>query len=499
MPPAHITSQSQRTKSLSVATTVAAPWSTCIAVNVALASFLALGASARATTSVDSMTPVPAVTGTANVPHEKPEPLTMAKALAKANRNNPTLCSRRLQQELFEINYDEAWRKMWLPQIGVNLGTNAAYTMMELPGSAAANAGGRQHGSPYSTASLQLGQYNIYNFGRDADTLKSSQLEVDRSRENMHEIERLVRFQVIQAVFNFKTRQDLLDASLRSVESAEAVHDLVKNRLANGRAQRADQTSSNIDLLNARAILLQNQTAYSQALWDLNLVLGDPIGHPYDVKSEVKFIKLRMSLEETLEIYRKNAPVLKDAVMALEQRRAELRLAQKNALPLPTVSFSGLNVGYNFAPQGTQLNRDPGNLNFQVGLNLTIPIVGDGGFLFGRALRTAEVREESAELDVKNAANTNEVRGRVLYTGILQTEATVNLNQNIFKQSAEFFDSALNQLQSKNAFNRLDLKNALEQLRSAELNLTSSVLEHYNLKLQLANLIGVDRFPEENL
>ncbi|MBI3543770.1 MAG: TolC family protein [Deltaproteobacteria bacterium] len=334
-----------------------------------------------------------------------------------------------------------------------------------------------------------------HNFGRDRDTLKSAELEVDRSRESMHETERGVRFQVIQTVFNFKTRQDLLDVAQRSVESCESVLSLVRGR----KSSRADVASAEIDLLNARNILIQSQTAYSQALWDLNLVLGDPIGHPYRVKSEVKFIKFRMTLDDVLSVYRQNAPAIHDARKTYEQRQAELRIAEKNALPLPVLQFSGFNFGYNFTSVGTFPNRDPGNVNFSLGLALSIPIIGDGGFLFQRALRQAEVRVEAAEVDLRNAANVNEVRARGLYTTLLQLEYAVDLNQRIFKQSSDVFEASLSALQNRSLYNRLDLKNALEQLRTAELALTSSVLDHYNAKLELANLIGVDRFPEENL
>ncbi|MBI3556313.1 MAG: TolC family protein [Deltaproteobacteria bacterium] len=439
-------------------------------------------------------------------PPAKVETLTMAFAIAKAIRNNPTLCSRRLQQELNEISYDDAWRRMWLPAVTVGLTSGAAYTLAQVPsGTAAADAGGNAfHGQPPAAAplsgvQLNVGTFNLYNFGKDRDALRSAELEIERSHETLREVERTVRFAVIKAVFNFKTRQDLLDAAQRSVDSSEAIYELVKSRVPLHRASNADVSSAEIDLLNAKSILLQNQTSYSQSLWDLNLVLGDPIGHAYKVKTEVRFIKFRMPLDEVLSVYRANAPAIKDARKALEQRRAELRIAEKNWLPLPVVTFSGLTLVYNFTPTGTTPNRGDGNVNVGAAVALTVPLIGDGGFLFSRAKRAAEVKVESAELDLINAANSNEVQAMGLYTSLLQSETTVDLNQKIFKQSAEVFDGALATLQTKGAANRLDLKNALEQLRSSELTLTSSILDHYSLKLQLATLIGVDRFPEENL
>jgi outer membrane protein TolC len=449
------------------------------------------------------------------------EELTMASAIAKANRNNPALYGRRLQQELYEINYEDAWSRMYLPSINLTSTLYSPYTIAQMPGSPDAGVGGaaRQHGFQSAGVALNLGQYVVYNWGRDKDAYHIAELEVERARESIHEVERDVRYRVIQSVFNFKTQADLVDAAQRVVDSAEAVHELVRSRVTSGRATRADLASVSIDLLNARNILIQNQNAYNRALWDLNVVLGDPVGHRYRVKTEVRFIKFRMPLDEVLSIFRENSPAIKDARKGLEQSRAELRIAEKNRLPLPTIAFSGLTLGYNFFPNGTQPNRSDsqqippilnnaavgnyppqnGNFNFGAQLQFTIPLTGDGGFLGERKLRAAEINVDLAELNLRNAANLSETQAQDLYSQIIQIETTVDYNQRIFKQASEVFEASLAILQTRGTLNRLDIKNALEQLLTAETNLTSSVLNHYNLKLQLASLIGVDRFPEENL
>jgi outer membrane protein TolC len=449
------------------------------------------------------------------------EELTMASAIAKANRNNPALYGRRLQQELYEINYEDAWARMYMPSINLTSTLYSPYTIAQMPGSPDAGMGGaaRQHGFQSAGVALNLGQYTVFNWGRDKDAYHIAELEVERSRESIHEVERDVRYRVIQSMFNFKTQADLVDAAQRTVDSAEAVHELVRSRIASGRASRADLASVSIDLLNARNILIQNQNAYNRALWDLNVVLGDPVGHRYRVKTEVRFIKFRMPLDEVLALFRDNSPAIKDARKALEQSRAELRIAEKNRLPLPTIAFSGVTLGWNFFPNGTQPNRSdsqqippilnnaavgnypPQNGNFNIGaqLQFSIPLTGDGGFLGERKLRAAEINVDLAELNLRNAANLSEALAQDLYSQIIQIETTVDYNQRIFKQASEVFEASLATLQTRGTLNRLDIKNALEQLLTSETNLTSSVLNHYNLKLQLASLIGVDRFPEENL
>ena len=433
---------------------------------------------------------------------EKPEELTLTLALAKANRNNPTLYSRRLTLELQEIAYDNAWARMFLPQVNLQSMGNSAFSMGHLPGSAAASTGALDRGAASGSTQLNLGQYTIFNFGKDADLYNISKLEVERARQSIREIERQVRFDTIQAVFRFRTQQDLLDIAQRSTDSAQAIFDLIKSRVSLKRATETDMASAEVDLINAKNELISAQTAYSQAAWNLNYVLGDPINHSYRVKSAIKYIRFKMALDDILQIFKDNAPQVRDAKKFLEQAKLTEKIADKNSLPLPSVTFSGVSIGSTYGANGTAPIRNTtngGNLDISASLNFTIPIVGDGGFLNARTRRAAELNTEIAELNLRNAANQGEVIVRGQYVQLLQTETTIENNNRLFKQSLRVFEDTLIGLQSRNAINRLDLKDAISQLRHAEQQLTDSVLNHYSLKLQLAETIGVDRFPEENL
>lgn len=436
---------------------------------------------------------------------EKPEELTLALALAKAHRNNPTLYARRLTQELREIEFDNAWARMFLPQISLNATGLSPFTIAQLAGTQASaiGSGALEHGTPSAGSTISIGQYDLFNFGKDRDRYDIARLEVERTRQNVHEVERQVRFETIAAVFNLKTQQDLLDVAHRSVEAARAVFELVRSRVASGRAQSAELASIEADLLTAKNALIAAQTSYSQALWALNVVLGDPLDHPYNVRSGIKYIKFKMPLEDAVRVFKENSPLVREARKNLEQARLTMKLAEKNALPLPTVTFSGITVGRNFTSAGTTSANDTspgnGNVNLSAQLNFSIPLVGDGGFLNGRALRAAEINEELAELRLINAGNYGEANVRGLYTKVIQAENLIENNERLFKDSLKVFEAALSALQTRGQVSRLDMRDAIARLREAELAFTRSVLDHYNYKLELANAIGVDRFPEENL
>lgn len=175
-------------------------------------------------------------------------------------------------------------------------------------------------------------------------------------------------------------------------------------------------------------------------------------------------------------------------------------------MPLPSVVFSGITIGNNFGSRGTTTIRDTsspvtgplsGNLDISASLNFTIPLVGSGGFLNERALRTAELAVDSSDLALRNASNNGEINARTQYINLVQLENQIDNNERIFKESLKVFENALQTVQAKAVTNRLDLRDAINQLRTAEQTYAASVLQHYSAKLALATVLGVDQFPGE--
>ncbi len=363
-----------------------------------------------------------------------------------------------------------------------------------------------QHGTPTGTqTTLALGQYTLFNFGKDRDNYEKAKLSVERNRQTMKEAERQVRFDVTSKFYELKTKQDLLDISKRTVTSAKAVVDLIRSRIAVGKAKENDLSSAEVDLLTAQNQFLGDETVYIQTLWALNTILGDGINHKYLVKAKIDFKKMKLTMEEALKIFQLNSPAMRDAKASLEGARIDYRLAQKNSLPLPTVTFSGITLGYAMGNTKSTQIRDTtgastsGNLDVSAGLSFTIPLLGPTGFLGGRTRRAAEIAEEKAEIAMRLASNTTEISVRDIFTRFAQQEEQIQNAQKIYKDAGKIFESALAGLQGSANLNRLDLKDAITQLRTAEQNFTNLVLSHYGLKLQLSSTIGVDEFPEDKL
>ena len=270
------------------------------------------------------------------------------------------------------------------------------------------------------------------------------------------------------------------------------------------KAIATDLSSAEVDLLNAKNAREQAETDYRQSLWNLNQVLGDPINRKYIARERIRNTRVQRSLEELLQKIESGSPALKDAKLAKKIAEINRKTAQKYMLPSPTISFSGISLGYSFptANQTTQIRdttqaNTSGNFNVSAAINLTIPLTGDGGLFNSDGLRSSAISEEQAAISLENARRQTEISLRNLYAQVLQQEATIDNTEKIYEQANVVLESAIQSLQKNISFNRLDLKNAIEQSRVAEQNLTNALLQHFSLTQQIAQLLGIDTIEKE--
>lgn len=445
----------------------------------------------------------------------KPLKINMQNALSRAMRENATVLTARLNLELAEIAYRNAWDTMYLPRITLGTTMASSYTLGQIAGSTATNPniygpngnGSRDFGAlanqPLGSVALNIGEYRLYNFGRDKDTYEIARNLVDRARQMLVESVRAVRIDVLTKLFTLKSKQDLLDVSQRSVDQAQAIMSLIQSRQSIGKATAEDLSSAGVDLLNAKNSLLLAETDYKQATWALNLVLGDPVSQAYDVDVQFSYKPIAVPVEELLKLYRDVSPQVRNARLTLDQSQIALRLAEKNVLPLPTVTLSGLTIGETYNHNGPSQVRttganNSGNIDVGASLNFTIPLTGDGGLFGTRTIRQAEIAQETAEIGFWDALRQTDVQIRTQYAQILQLESQIKNNEKLLTESATVLEGAMKKFQHSTEINRLDLKNAIEQVRSAEQNFTGSIIQHISLKYSLAQLVGVDVLPGDH-
>ncbi|OFZ81574.1 MAG: hypothetical protein A2583_08630 [Bdellovibrionales bacterium RIFOXYD1_FULL_53_11] len=430
------------------------------------------------------------------------EELTLDMAIKKILTSNKDMIKQRMSMRQAEMSYHDAWEKMFLPSLSLDVSSASQNTIAQIPGTQAKKLGESAfaRGYPASSVALNLGSYAIFNFWRDKISYDIARLGYERNKRKLLESERSARFLAIGAYFRLKTEQDKIDAAKRSMEISVAIAGLVKSRKAIGKASDSDVSSSAVDMLNAKNRYNETVKTGRTELWNMNLLLGDRIDTRYRLSTELKYAKVEISQEEALRIYKENGPSLKDAAMDLKTSEMGLELAEKQVLPLPTVSITGISLSYGNSYYGTALTpgttgaSTSGNLEVTTSISLSLPLLGPGGIFNRRVVEQARISRDMSELSFQQTADRDLVRLYSIFEQIKQEEMSIENLKEAYENSSTLLDGLFASM-SSTIVSRLELRDAIGQAREMEFSFRSSVLSHLTNKLGLAEFIGVDRLP----
>lgn len=426
-----------------------------------------------------------------------PETLTLDKAVKRALSYNRTIQIARITLRTAEIAYRNAWDTMFAPGASLTLSTNSNYSVGQLPGGPGLS--GYDHGFPASGVQLTLGSYTLFNFWRDWIVYQQAELDWRRSQEVYNEAVRAVRFQVISAFFKLESEQEKVESSKRSVGIAEAIVELVQSKVRLGKATETDVSSSQVDYNNAKNDYFGRQISQRSALWVLNQLLGDPVDTQYNTQEPLRYAALTLTTSQALRIYWEQSPDVKNGKKDLKKAELAVDLAEKNRIPVPKITFSGVTLSYQNAYYGmtaSPYGPSQGNVNVDVSaqLNMTLPLYGPGGFLNSRVVEQSELSRDQTDLTFQDTTNRDVAQLYQLIITIKRDEDLIKNNKQSFEKSTSVLDGLFSKL-STGAVSRLELRDALQAARDSELNLLDAQISHLSDKLTLAQLIGIDHLP----
>ena len=128
---------------------------------------------------------------------------------------------------------------------------------------------------------------------------------------------------------------------------------------------------------------------------------------------------------------------------------------------------------------------------------MTIPLFGPGGFLGSRTVGLVRIQRDNSEISV-NAVTNNagfEILRRV--EGLRREEVQIKSIKEIFESSLKLLESVFAKVSGARV-NRLEVRDAITQERTAEAAYLDTLLQHLSDKLALAQYVGIDHFPNED-
>jgi outer membrane protein TolC len=426
--------------------------------------------------------------------------LSLQQALDLAARQNLDLILASNSYEAEAIQFDNAWRQFWLPNVSLSAYSAQGLTLGGYPGTPATQLlpSGRNTGFPQYGIGLNLGSYTLFNFFRDRIAYDNADLSFKRAAQVLEETRRSVNFRIIGAYFLARLNQEKLEAAERSVEMAKTLVRLVKSRVPLGQATPTELSSVEVDANDALLQANLLRADYESSILNLNALLNQNAEKQIRVTTPLTYKPVGMTYPQALEWFKDRSPSVRNSRLSQQLAQGNLEIAEKNRMPLPTLSFSGVSVNYGNRYAGgytsysnTNSSVQAGNIELEASLSLTLPILGPGGLFGENTIRQSRIQANNAEVRLQQALINGDLQIRSTLFQLQQLEDRIKTQNQSFQSSAKLLEKVVEEMGSKK-LGRLELRDAIDRSRNNEIDLLQDKYSYITQKTSFYELIGKD-------
>jgi outer membrane protein len=354
-------------------------------------------------------------------------PLSLKQAEALALKNNPQISVARLTALASAQVTREVRSNLW-PTATANL------TGVDSRENSRITAGGLNNPIIYERAAAGvIVNQLITDFGRTTNLAASANFAAKAENQNAIATRQQILLAVDQAFYGALQAHAVLSVAQQTVSSRQTVADQVEALFKNKLKSQLDYSFANVNLAQARLLLLDAQNNENAALATLSMVLGYPKTQDFQLVEDAAAITPPPANVDDLI---SQAFAMRPEILSLEfqyQSAQKLHTAQRD-LFFPDIRAVGA--------VGDTPVRNPVLSNWYgaVGVNVEIPLFN--GFLYSAKSRESSLRAQAAQdrlLDLRNRIS------RDVRTGWLNANTAyerVSVTQQLLDQASLALDLA---------------------------------------------------------
>lgn len=406
-------------------------------------------------------------------PAASAQTLTLADAEQMAIANNPRISVAKLLA-LAQRQVTRETRSAELPT------ATASLTAVDAHDGTRITAGLLNNPSVYDRAAggMTVSQL-ITDFGRTHHLVESAESQAKAQMDTQRATVEDITLAVDQSYYQALTSQAVLKVAEQTVAARQATADQISALTASKLKSTLDLSFANVELSQAKLLLLDARNAEQDAMANLNAILGSEAERQYtlaDPSSGAAPLPPDNAepLVQTAFSARPDLAALNDSYQAARQySRAEHELSR------PTVSALG-------AVGGAPVRADQITSSWYgaAGANVSIPVFN--GFLFSARAHEADLRTRAAQEEVRNL---RELIARDVRNAVLSAQAAYQ-RIDVTKQLLDQSNLALNLAQTRY---QLGLSGIVE-LSQAQLAQTQSEIAYANARYAYQIALAALRF-----
>lgn len=425
------------------------------------------------------------------------KPISLSQAIEQGYRQNFEQQERNYQKRLIEINWLDARDAFWMPQLQISLTTEpqrlASLKNGSLPGDASTK-------SPAGTFGLELGEYTIFNWGKDYLAYQNQKTSFERGNQRLDEQRRELRHDIIIDYFYLLTIQELVDVKRDQLRHASFIYRLNRERISTKKVSSQDYFQARQEYLKAQTDYQDIRDLVVEANRLLAARISDDAGTRYIVNQGLSSTKIKLTASEAARLVLERNPDVLSSKALSEIAGREEEILQKENLPLPKISVNLGAYNYRFGSDRNSFRHEttPGSSDIDVvaTINATWSLTGEGGFFNSRRTTRGALNRGLAHKRQQKAEFLGETNVRELFEKIKIYETQLEILEARSLNSVKQYDVVLENYMNKKA-RFSDFQHALEEKNEARSRYAEMRFEHVKAKVLLARTIGIEDFPGE--
>jgi outer membrane protein TolC len=161
---------------------------------------------------------------------------------------------------------------------------------------------------------------------------------------------------VKKAYYNLQYALEAKRVAEDMVEKYESFYNQAKAFYMSGISPKVDVTIAEVNLSNAKLLLIQSDNAVEIAMARLSNTMGLPYASKYKLSDNLKYNPCDITLEDAISIAKESRPEFQLADVRVEEAHQNVKLAKKSYFPRLTIegqyqiggAHPASNYGYNF-------------------------------------------------------------------------------------------------------------------------------------------------------
>lgn len=403
------------------------------------------------------------------------------------------------REQLNEIVYQGAKNAFWLPQLAVNLTTSNQRISTLHASSSEPQV--KTATTPTGLLGLSLGDYTVFNWGKDYALYLNKKSTYQRTKEIYDESKRELKLDLIANYFLLMSTNNIEKIRQDQLRQASFLYRLNKEKITIGKTSKQEYYLARSEYLKAQNDYHQAKITSDLANENLAFLIADEIGTKYILNENLEYRRIKISLDDSLAIAAKKNPTLLTNKTTIENAERTYDVALKENMPLPKFS---VNLGaYNkrFGPETNRTvyeNTNGGrNVELVAAINASWSLTGEDGLFNSNKLAIGRIGKEIAFRDFEKNSHLTQSVIRQTYKNILSLQNQLVILEARLPSLQKAFDTILdNYLNAKTKY--YDFHLSLLELTETKILYEQYKLDHLREKLNLAKLTGIEDFPGEN-